>query len=92
MEVLGRISIEPDERVVNSTGHDGSPRSTTCIDTIIDDGLNQYLCSQWDVRKEQFPKKGDYVRAEIRFTARKTERDGVTRWFQSIRITAINKV
>lgn len=92
MEILGRIVSEPEERVFYTTGHDGSQRSTTCVEVIIDDGLNKYLCSQFDVTKANFPKNGDYVRLELRFSIRKSEKDGTTRWFQSIRINALNKV
>lgn len=86
MEKICTVISEPEERVFNSQGRDGQPRQSTILDVMLSDGLNTYLASVFDVTKAGFPAKGQKVAVDLSFSVRKSDKDGVTRWFQSINI------
>jgi hypothetical protein len=92
MELTCFVVSEPQERAFTSTGHDGSQRNSTVIDAHISDGLNEYLVSGFDMKRDNFPAVNGWGRFDLQFSVRSTEKDGAKRLFQSIRCIRVRKM
>lgn len=85
MEFLCNVAKVFPERTIEGT-RDGQRRTTTVVECLLDDGLNQFLASAFDVKVVDFPKEKAVIRCDLTFSVRETEKDGSKRYFQSIRI------
>ena len=91
MELTCFVMSEPEERTFTSTRNDGSQRNSTMVDVRISDGLNEYLVTGFDMTKDMFPAVSAWGRFDLQFSVRSTVKDGVTRYFQSIRCLRVSK-
>ena len=85
MEFLCNVAQVFPERTIEGT-RDGQRRTPTVVDCLLDNGLNQFLASVFDVKVVDFPKEHALIRCDLVFSVKETEKDGSKRYFQSIRI------